>query len=217
MRSQPELIVVTGGENVLQAVVGASIAVPIVMIAVQYDPIERGDATSLARPGGNITGVALRQSEFVGKHVELMAEAFPGRTRLAALFDAQTANLFEAAEQAAKALAMQVRPIKLEKLPYDFDAAFRDASAGGAQMALVLSSITFTRSAPRIAEFAIQHRLPAMYTAKHYVVSGGLMSYGVDFNTMWRKAAGYVDRIRKEPGPPICPSSWPRNSRRWSI
>ena len=93
MRSQPELIVVTGSENVLQAVVGASIAVPIVMIAIHYDPAERGYVASLARPGGNITGVVFRQSEFVGKHVELLAEAFPGRTRLAALFDAQTADL----------------------------------------------------------------------------------------------------------------------------
>ena len=85
-----------------------SIAVPIVMIAIHYDPAERGYVASLARPGGNITGVVFRQSEFVGKHVELLAEAFPGRTRLAALFDAQTANLLGAAEQAAKALQIQI-------------------------------------------------------------------------------------------------------------
>ena len=128
MRSRPELIVVSGGENALQAVVGASIAVPIVVIAVNYDPTERGYVASLARPGGNITGVVFRQSELVGKNVELMAEAFPGRTSLAALFDAQTANLFSAAERAAKALKMRVHPIKLETLPYDFDTSFRDAS-----------------------------------------------------------------------------------------
>ena len=197
MRSQPELIVVTGSENVLQAVVGASIAVPIVMIAIHYDPAERGYVASLARPGGSIAGVVFRQSEFVGKHVELLAEALPGSTRLAALFDAQTANLLGAAEQAAKALQIQIRPIKLEKLPYDFDAAFRDASAGGAQMALVLSSIIFTRHGLQIVQYAMQHHLPAMYTARHYVDAGGLMSYGVDFTTMWRKAANYVGRMFK--------------------
>jgi ABC-type uncharacterized transport system substrate-binding protein len=205
MRTQPELIVAAGSENALQAVVGASIAIPIVMIAVNYDPIERGYVASLARPGGNITGVVFRQMEFVGKQVELLAEAFPGRTRLAVLFDAQTVNLFRAAEEAAKTLRIQVQPIKLEKLPYDFEAAFREASASGAQSALVLSSIIFTRSAPRIAQLAIAHRLPAMYIAKHYVAAGGLMSYGVDFVTMYRKAAIYVGRILKGANPADLP------------
>jgi putative tryptophan/tyrosine transport system substrate-binding protein len=205
LRSRPELIVAAGGENALQAVVGASIAVPIVMIAVNYDPIERGYVASLARPGGNITGLVLRRSEFAGKQVELLAEAFPGRTRLAALFDAQSANEFGAAEQAAKALRMQVQPIKLERAPYDFEAAFRDASAGDAEMVLVLSSIIFTRSAPRIAQLALQHRLPAMYATKLYVAAGGLMSYGVDFPTMYRKAATYVGRILKGANPADLP------------
>jgi putative ABC transport system substrate-binding protein len=197
MRSRPELIVVSGGEFPLQAVVGASIAVPIVMIAVNYDPVARGYVASLARPGGNITGVIFRQVEIAGKVVELLAEALPGRTRLAVLFDAQTADVLGAADQAAKTLRMQVQPIRLEKVPYDFGAAFRDAAAGGAQMMLVLSSIIFTRSRTEIAELAIKHRLPAMYIAKHYVDAGGLMSYGVDFSTMWRKAATYVGRILK--------------------
>jgi putative ABC transport system substrate-binding protein len=205
MRSRPELIVVSGGENALQAVVGASIAVPIVVIAVNYDPTERGYVASLARPGGNITGVVFRQSELVGKNVELMAEAFPGRTSLAALFDAQTANLFSAAERAAKALKMQVHPIKLETLPYDFDTSFRDASSAGVQMALVLSSTTFTRSAPRIAQLAIHYGLPTMYTARHYVDAGGLMSYSVDFHTMFRKVATYVGGILKGANPADLP------------
>jgi putative ABC transport system substrate-binding protein len=205
MRLRPELIVAAGGENALQAVVGASIAVPIVMIAVNYDPIERGYVTSLARPGGNITGVVLRRSEFAGKQVELLAEAFPGRMRLAAFFDAQSANELGAAEQAAKALRMEIQPIKLANFPYDFEAAFRDASAGGAQMVLVLSSIYFTRSAPQIAQLAIQHRLPAMYAAKLYVNAGGLMSYGVDFTAMYHKAATYVGRIFKGANPADLP------------
>jgi putative ABC transport system substrate-binding protein len=195
MRTQPELIVAAGGELPLQAVVGASIAVPIVMVAVNYDPIERGYVKSLAQPGGNITGVVFRQVEFAGKLVELLREAFPGRTRMAVVFDAQTADVFSAAEQAAKLLRMQVQPIKLEKLPYDFDAAFRDASADGAQMALVLSSIIFTRHRAEIAQLAVRHRLPSIYTARHYVDVGGLMSYGVDFTTMWRNAGGFVAKI----------------------
>ena len=205
MRLRPELIVAAGGEDALQAVVGASIAVPIVVIAVNYDPIERGYVTSLARPGGNITGVVFRRSEFAGKQVELLAEAFPGRTRLAILFDAQSASQFRAAEQAAKALRIEIQPIKLENFPYDFEAAFRDASAGGAQMLLVLSSIVFTRSASQVAQLAIQHRLPAMYAAKLYVTAGGLISYGVDFTAMYRKAATYVGRILNGDNPADLP------------
>ena len=168
-------------------------------------PAERGYVASLARPGGNITGIVFRRLELAGKLVQLLAETFPGRTRLAALFDADTADQLGATERTAKALQMPLQPIKLENLPYDFDAAFRDASAGGAQMALVLSSITFTRSAPRIAQLAIQHRLPAMYTAKHYVDAGGLMSYGVDFTTMFRKAGNYVGRILNGANPADLP------------
>jgi putative tryptophan/tyrosine transport system substrate-binding protein len=205
MRSRPELIVVSGGEVALQAVVGASIAVPIVLIAVNFDPIERRYVTSLARSGGNITGVVFRQLEFAPKQVELLAEAFPSKTRLAALFDAQTADQFDAAERAAKVLQMQVQPIKLEKLPYDFDGAFREAAARGAQIILVLSSTTFTQYRPQIAQSAIDHHLPAMYTFRHYVDAGGLMSYGVDFATMFRRAADYVGRILKGANPADLP------------
>jgi len=197
LRTQPDVIVVAGGEFPLQAVVGASIAVPIVMVAVNYDPIERGYVKSLSRPGGNITGVVFRQLEFAGKLVELMAEAYPRRERLTVLFDAQTADVFDAAERTAKTLRMQVQSIKLEKLPYDFDAAFREASAGSAQMALVLSSIIFTRHSTEITQLAIKYRMPTMFTARHYVNVGGLMSYGVDFGTMWRAAGGLVAKILK--------------------
>jgi putative ABC transport system substrate-binding protein len=176
-----------------------------VIIAVNYDPVERGYASSLARPGGNITGVVLRQIELAGKQVEILAQAFPDWKRMAILFDAQTADQFAVAEQAAKALRMQVKPIRLESFPYDFDAAFREASVSGAQTVLVLSSIVFTRSAPRIAELAIQHRLPAIFTTGLYTEAGGLMSYGIDFPAMYRKAADYVGRILKGAKPADLP------------
>jgi putative tryptophan/tyrosine transport system substrate-binding protein len=205
MRLRPELIVAAGGENALQAVVGASIAVPIVMIAVNYDPIERGYVLSLAQPGRNITGVVVRRSEFTGKQVELLAEAFPNRKRITAFFDAHSQDQLAPAEQAAKALQIEIQPLKLETFPYDFDAAFARASASGAETVLILSSILFTRFAPQIAQLSIQHRLPTMYAAKLYVQAGGLMSYGVDFVAMYRKAAGYVGKILKGANPADLP------------
>jgi putative ABC transport system substrate-binding protein len=214
MRTEPDLIVVTGPEAGLQAVVGASRAIPIVILAVQYDPIIRGYVQSLARPGGNITGVFLRQLELAEKQIEILNQTFPQRTRLAAMFDRFTADQFDAAERMAKSLKIQLMPVKLEKAPYDFAPAFQAAADGGAQMAVVFSSPFFTTSAPRIVELAIEHRFPTMFTFRHYPEAGGLMSYGVDFPAMFRKTADYVARILRVRSPLIYQLSWLPNSRR---
>jgi putative ABC transport system substrate-binding protein len=104
MRSQPDLIVATGPEASLQAVVGASGFIPIVILAINFDPLALGYIPSLARPGGNITGLVFQQLELAQKQVELLNQTFPDRTRLAILSDFQSADHFAAAERAAKAL-----------------------------------------------------------------------------------------------------------------
>src|SRR5262245_31113854 len=142
-RAQPDLIVAIGPEAALQAVAGASGFVPVVMIAVNFDPLARGYITSLTHPGGNITGLVFQQLELAQKQVELLTQAFPDRARLALLFDAQSADQFKAAERAAKDLNLQTQPLRLENPPYDFDTAFRSAASGGAQMVQVLSSPFF--------------------------------------------------------------------------
>jgi len=197
MRLHPDLIVALGPEVALQAVVGASRAVPIVIIAINYDPIERGYVTSLARPGGNITGVVSLQLQLAQKQVELLTQAFPDRTRLAILFDALSADQSLAAEGAAKLLNIQPQMLKLENPPYDMAAPFGSAAAGGAQMMVVLSSPLFIPHHRRIAELVVQHRLPTMFINRTYVEAGGLMSYGVNFPLMCRGAADYVAKIIK--------------------
>ena len=195
VRSNVELLVVEGNETALQAAMEASPTIPIVLWANNFDPIARGYVASLSRPGGDITGVVFQQLDLAQKQVEVLAQSLPGRSRLAVLFDVQSADQFVAAERAAKALNMQVQPLKLENPPYDFDAAFRNAAAGSAQMALVLSSPLFAQQTPRITELAIAQRLPAMFIFKTYVEAGGLMSYGVDFPVMFRRAADDVVKI----------------------
>jgi ABC-type uncharacterized transport system substrate-binding protein len=197
MRSQPDLAVALGPEVVLQALVGASGNVPIVFIAINYDPIARGYVTSLARPGGNITGVFFRQLELAGKQVELLAQAFPDRPRMAVFFDGLSADQFSAAERTATSLNLHIQALRLENPPYDFEAAFQNAKAGTAQVVLVLSSPFFIPHTARIGELAIEHRLPTMFIQKNYVRVGGLMSYGVDFVLMYRRAADYVAKILK--------------------
>jgi putative ABC transport system substrate-binding protein len=205
MRSQPDLIVATGPETALQAVVGASGFVPVVMIAVNFDPLARGYISSLARPGGNITGLVFQQLELAEKQVELLTQAFPDRTRLAVLFDGQSADQFAAAGRAAKTLNLQVQALRLENPPYDFDATFRSALSGGAQIVLVLSSPFFLPQRTRVVELVKTHRLPSMFIAKHWAEAGGLMAYGADFPLMYRRAADYVAKILKGTKPADLP------------
>jgi putative ABC transport system substrate-binding protein len=204
-RAQPDLIVAIGPEVALQAVAGASGFVPVVMIAINFDPLARGYIASLARPGGNITGVVFQQLELAQKQVELLTQAFPDRTRLAMLFDSQSADQFDAAERAAKALNLQVQPIRLENPPYDIDAAFNRTASGDAQTMLVLSSPLFLPHLTQITEVANTHRLPAMFIAKHWAEAGGLMAYGADFAAMYRRAADYVAKLLKGAKPADLP------------
>ncbi len=209
MRLQVDLIVATGPEVALQAVVGASRSIPIVIMAVQYDPIERGYVSSLARPGGNITGVFYRQPELAAKQLELLTQTFPEKSRLAVLYDTNSADQFSAAEEAARSMPLELRPLKLEKPPYDFSAAFQTMAQGGAQMVLVLSSPFFVERRPEVAALAIEHRLPTMFVFKSYVEAGGLMSYGVEQLAMYRRIGLYVAKILNGTKPADLPVEQP--------
>jgi putative ABC transport system substrate-binding protein len=211
VRSNTELLVVSGSEITLQAAIAASrtIPIPIVMWAINFDPIARGYVKSLARPGGNITGVVSLQTELAAKQVELLTQAFPERTRLAVLWDGISADQFAAAERQARSLRLDVQSLKLEYPPYDFDAAFRSLAEGSPQMLLVLSSPFFTVSRSRITELAIQQRLPTMFIFKAYAQAGGLMSYGVDPPAIYRQLGFYVAQILNGAKPADLPIEQP--------
>ena len=195
LRSQPDLVWANGPELALQAVIGASGFIPIVILAVNYDPIERGYVKSLAQPGGNITGIFYRQPELAAKQLELLTQAFPERTKLGVLWDALSADQFTAAERAAQAHRLELHSLKLEKAPYDFPAAFRQLSDGGSQMVLVLSSPFFAQYTASVAEAARASRLPSMFIFRSYVDAGGLMCYGVKQIPMFRRMAAFVAKI----------------------
>jgi putative ABC transport system substrate-binding protein len=202
IRSKPDVIVTSGAEEQLQAVMAASQTIPIVIWANNYDPIERGYVKRLAQPGGNVTGVFTRQPELAEKQVELLTQAFPEKTRLGVLWDAQTADQLNAAERRALALGRQVHAVKLDSLPYDFNTAFRSLAEGSPQMLLVLSGPLFAPYHRTITELALRYRLPAMFILRTYVDLGGLMSYGVDIEASFRRVANYVAKILNgaEPG-----------------
>src|SRR5262252_3065836 len=120
LRAQPDVLIIAGPEVALQAVIGASGHIPIVMFAVNFDPMERGYVTSLAQPSGNITGIIVRPLDLARKQIDLLRQAFPDRNRLAVLYDVQTADQFTAADQGAKSLNLEVQALKVEGSAYDF-------------------------------------------------------------------------------------------------
>jgi putative tryptophan/tyrosine transport system substrate-binding protein len=209
MRLQVDLVVATGPEVALQAVVGASRSIPIVFVAVQYDPVSRGYVNSLDHPGGNITGVFYRQPELAAKQLEILTQAFPQKSRLAVLYDTNSADQFSAADAGAKSMPLQLLPQKLEKPPYNFSVAFQTIAQEGAQMVLVLSSPFFVEHHQWIAAAAIEHRLPTMFVFKSYVIDGGLMSYGVEQLAMYRRIGVYVAKILKGTKPAHLPVEQP--------
>jgi putative ABC transport system substrate-binding protein len=197
VRSNVKVLVTQGTEPALQAALGATRTLPIVMMATNFDPFARGYVKSLARPDGNITGVFLRQVELAEKQTELLLQAAPDRAHLGIIWDSISADQFAAAERRARIFGLQVHSLKLDNPPYDFEAAFHALAAASAQMLLVLSSPYFAGSGSRIAQLAIQHRLPTMFIFKSYVEAGGLLSYGADYVAMHRQAATHVAKLLK--------------------
>ncbi len=174
---------------------------PIVLMANNFDPLARGYIASLSRPGGNITGLFYRQPELAAKQLELLTEAFSDKKRVAVLWDTDSADQFSAAQQAAQKIGLSVISFKLENPPYDWESRFRDIANQQSEMLLVLSSSQFAPHRNRITELANLQRLPAMYIFKYYVQAGGLLSYGVDTNPLWRRAASYAAKILRGAAP----------------
>ena len=192
---KPALIVADGPEAVLRAVREQSATVPVVVVAINYDPVARGYAASLAHPGANVTGVYSQSLEVVAKQLELLRELAPGESRVAVLWGTESEDEFEAALAAGERLGLELRGLKLGDPPYDLEAVFRTLAEGAPKMVLVLSTPYFVPHRPQIAALALKHRLPAMFRFRSYVDEGGLMSFGVDSPAMRRRAAVYVAQI----------------------
>jgi putative tryptophan/tyrosine transport system substrate-binding protein len=195
VRSNVDLIVAVGSEIAVKAALAATTTIPIVMWAVNYDPIAHGYVQSLARPGGNVTGVFTRQLELAAKQVEILKQTFPERTRLAALWDDLSADQFAAVASTAQALRLDLHALKLEQPPYDIAAAFRRLAKDDPQMLLAVSSPLFGPHIQEIVDETNRRRLPAMFIFRNFVEQGGLISYGVDIKSDFRRLAEYVAKI----------------------
>ena len=169
----------------------------------------QGYVSSISRATGNVTGLYLRRPELLEKQIGFLTSASPGAVRLAILGDVHSWNQYSSVEPIARSLHLNVQPVRLDQTPYNFDAAFQAISQQRAEMLLVLSSSLFGLQRSRIADLALRHRLPTMFTSKTHAHAGGLFSYGPDITAMFRRAADYVDRLAKGAKPTDLPIEQP--------
>ena len=203
-------VLVAFGPTSTHAAKKATNTIPIVMVQVN-DPIGAGFVTSLARPGGNITGLSQMAPELSGKKLELLKEIVPKLSRVA-VFGTSTqpgnAQSVKETDLAAKTLGLQFQYLEV-KDPKDLDTAFRNAVSWWAQAIVLLQSPVFSSRRKALAELAVKNRLPAMYPQSDYMDAGGLMFYGPSMSDLFRRAATYVDKILKGAKPADLPIEQP--------
>ena len=200
-------VIVTGGGEAARAAKQSTATIPIVM-ATGSNPVQGGLVQSLARPGGNVTGLTSISSQLMAKRVELLREFLPRIPRVAILWD-ETPNArmsVQELEAAARAVGIEIHAVGVRD-PNDLARAFSDASSDRAVI-VVASSSMFTERA-RIADLALKHRLPTALGAREYVEAGGLFSYSVNYAAQFRRAAWYTDRVLKGAKPADLPIEQP--------
>jgi ABC-type uncharacterized transport system substrate-binding protein len=211
VRLKVDIIVATGGNRVILAAKNATKTIPIVMLGAGVDPVEAGFVESLARPGGNVTGLPALSRELNGKRLEMLKEAVPKLARVAFLYESTPGSVREAKEvfpAAARALGLTVRSWEVrdaDSLERVFAALNKERPDG----LFVPRSNLMNVNQRRIAGFALKSRLPSMYDTREAVDAGGLMSYGADLADSYRRVAVYVDKILKGAKPADLPVEQP--------
>jgi putative tryptophan/tyrosine transport system substrate-binding protein len=209
-------IIGTGSPATTRAAKEATVTIPIVM-AQDTDPVANGFVASLARPGGNITGLSTLAPELSGKQLELLKETVPRLSRMAVLGNSTlpgNAQALKEMELAAGAFKVQLQYVDVLDLK-DIETAFRAVSKGRADAVLVLGNPIFLSQRIQITDLAVKSRLPAIYERPEYVDDGGLMTYGVNINELYRRAATYVDKILKGAKPADLPVEQPTKFELW--
>ena len=201
-------VIVVAADPAIRAVQKATTTIPVVMIA--DDPLGLGFIASLARPGGNLTGLSFMSTELAGKRLELLKEAFPKISRIAVLRASTLTHGQQAKEiqLAAQPLGIQVQIVQVQ-VPDDFENAFLTITKERPGALLVLRTSLFRTHALRIKNFAEESRLPTMYDDRVFVEAGGLMSYGTNTLAFYKHAATYVDKILKGAKPADLPVEQP--------
>jgi putative ABC transport system substrate-binding protein len=214
VRLKVDIIVVAGGGRLILAAKNATKTIPIVMVGAVFDPVEAGVIDSLARPGGNVTGLTNLAVELGGKRLELLKEAVPKIARVAVLYDPALRFIVIEVKKvlpvAARALGLTIQPWEVRAAD-DFEKVFATLNKQRPDGLYVPGSRSPLMSAnqKRIVGFTLKSRLPSMYDNREHVEAGGLMSYGVDLADNYRRVATYVDKILKGAKPADLPVEQP--------
>ena len=212
LRLKVDVIVATGGAGVIQAAMNATKTMPIVMAGQGIDPVKAGFVESLARPGGNVTGITNLGAELGGKRLELLKEAVPKVALVAVLYDPgfrpRVIDVKEVLPVAARALRLTIQPWEVRNAN-GFERVFAALSKQRPDGLYVIASPLMATNQKRIIGFALKSRLPSMYYSREAVDAGALMSYGADPADSYRRVAYYVDRILKGAKPADLPVEQP--------
>lgn len=203
-----DVIVTTAGTSA-RAVQQATKKIPIVLTT--GDPVASGLADSLAKPGGNVTGLTVLLADLSGKRLDILKETFPTATRVAALWNPTEkigVSAFQQTKAAAQAMSLQLASLEVHT-PADIEEVFTDISKKRSNALLVMLSPLTMLNSKRIVELAIKHRLPGMYPTRQFAEEGGLMAYGPNIDDLYRRAATYVDKILKGVKPADLPVEQP--------
>jgi putative ABC transport system substrate-binding protein len=211
-------VIVTTSGNSARAATRATRTIPIVL-TTGADPVKSGLAESLAKPGGNVTGLSVIEEDLSGKRVEILKETFPKMTRMAYLWNPLAVSYFEAgapsgnpsydeAKKTAETLGVQLLSYKVRTLA-EIEKAFADMPKVRPQALLVLQSPVMTLNSKRIVDLALEQQLPGMYPSNQFAQEGGVMAYGPLIGDLYRRAATYVDKILKGAKPAELPIEQP--------
>jgi len=206
VRLKVDIIVVSGSNAAIRAAKTATSTIPVVM-TTSADPVGAGLVASLARPGGNVTGNSSLAPELNTKRLEILKDAVPKLARVGVLRQPGSSVEIQLKELRPSALALKLKLEEIETQPdlKGLESAFQTAKQKQVGAIMTTSGVTYFRERKKIVELAVKYRLPAIYFLKEFVDEGGLMSYGVDYVSLYRRAAVYVDKILKGAKPADLP------------
>jgi len=210
VRLPVDILVATGGEAPVRAAMQATDKIPIVM-TISADPISSGFITSLARPGGNVTGMSGLASEMAGKRVELLKDAIPHASRVAVLWNPDNNSKiveWKATQTAANTAGLSLIAVEI-RTPEEIEGAFGSILHERPEAMITLTEGLTLANRERIGQFALSNRVPMFAELREFAVAGGLASYGVSRSDLWRRAASYVDKIMRGAKPADLPVEQP--------
>jgi len=204
-----DVLLAYGAEASLNSAMAASKTTPIVMVAIDYDPIHLGLVSNLARPTGNVTGLFFEQIELAAKRIQVLKDAFPAMTAATVFWDEISADQWNATKESAEKFDLQVTGIELRERPYDYERALLRAPATHRDFLIVMTSPFFAADRKRLVDFTTHKHIGSMFVFREYVDLGGLMSYGPNRVVLSRRMADYVNRIARGAKPSDLPIESP--------